>query len=376
MNGLVARESVTLPNRRWCKTAEKKKWAAFQAEVTNGPFGDAFARTLVVLVSSLISPDTGVVCQKADMEGFFEAEYLCPDDRMFLLQFVYEVARNQPTGSTKYTFYNISRDAWKAFLSPVLSDSLQITAFYLGATPAGRIKPVLEQLGLATSIEEIYALQHRLGPVLASEVIVPFKAPLPISIPEMGEVFAKALDIRQMIGSVDLPQGPLVVLAMSHFGDLRQQFLQEWSDTFHAEQLSSTAMQQFWVAPNPKHGLVLLVSMLLRHYYVFGKVVVHDQSPELLEDLSPKSFFLLTEATASYAMVFGVDALLYELFPKFRYLTAKLSPARQLLWEEFWQANLPDLTSRQRRELGVSVSALFEWWSICMGNRHRGRMGF
>ena len=117
----------------------------------------------MVLVSSLISPETGVFCRKADVDGFFKPEYLFPDERMFLLQFVYQVARNQPTSSTELAFHNISRDVWKAFLFPILSDSQQVTAFYLGTTPASKIKPILEQLGLAASAEKILPCSIALG---------------------------------------------------------------------------------------------------------------------------------------------------------------------------------------------------------------------
>jgi hypothetical protein len=237
-----------------------------------------------------------------------------------------------------------------------------------------KIKPILDQLGLVTSVEEVYTLQHRLGVILGSKAIAPFKAPLYMSIPEIGEVLAKASDLREMIGSVDIPQESLITLAMTHFSDSRQLFLQDWSETFHAVQVVSTAVQQFWVAANPNQRLALLLSVLARSYYVFGKVVAHNDAPRVPNDLSPQSFFLLTEAATSYATVFGIEPLLYQLFPRFRYLGAALPPIRQQLWKGYWQRNLPNLMDRRPKELVINKSFAFKWLAKCMGNR-QSRLG-
>ena len=70
---------------------------------------------------------------------------------MFLLYFIDQVAHHDLTIKTDSTIYNIPHKVWEAFLQLILSNFYLVTSFHISITSASRIKPILEQLSLATS---------------------------------------------------------------------------------------------------------------------------------------------------------------------------------------------------------------------------------
>ena len=364
------RDSDTFPCSQSCTDADREHWIELDQKILKGPSANAFRRALVTLVSSLISPETGAIRRIDQIHDFFDPDFPFPNERMFLLHFVDQVAHHDPTIEVDSTTFDIPRKVWEAFLRPVSSNFYPVTSFHVGVTPAGKIKPVLEQLGLATSNQEVYDLQHRFQPILASQAISIYRAPMFTSIMDQGETLSKAFVLQQKIGSMDVSRNFLIVLALSHFADARQAFLQDWSDTLDAEQLSAAAIQQFWVTRDPRHGLTLLVIMLLRHYYVFGQVVSHTDQPSLSEDLSPDSYFLLGEAASSFASIFRLEGLLLELFPRFKLINVKMPVARCELWQDYWLRHLPiALPHHDRDATTFKRKGVFDWWKLCVGVR-------
>lgn len=396
MDGPSVRDSTTLPQRRICTMTERNGWNSFRVETLEGRHGDAFTQALVVLVTSLIEPDTSSICGRADVEAFFEPEYLFPNERMLIMHFVYHAAGGAGLSPSEPRL-DIPREAWKAFLLPILSDAHRLTAFWHGTTPAAKIKPVLERLGFAAHIEEIYSLQHRLGPLLGSTSFVPFKAPLLMGMSEVSEVFAKASGLQKLIGDVSIPKDFLTILTLSHFDDSRQLFLQEWSGTYDAERTSAMAIQQFWSASTPRIAMSLLAALLVRPYYAIGNLSIHHEPPQLSEELSPKTYFLLVEAATSFAAQFSLEPLLHNLFPRSRYLRVQFSGLRLQQWADYWQTRRLGLDSRafrvgscddersaldgysptsisgnDRRPMQVPAT-LIHWFRMCAGNRSQKR---
>lgn len=374
------RDSTTLPRRQTRSNAEREEWEALQTDILGGSTVEAFIQVLAILVSSLINPETGIILRRSHVNRFFEPEYNHPVARLLIISLLRRIAKGSPSPVADPNSYHMLRTTWLAFLSPLVSNESEVTAFYIGTTPLSKILPVLDELGLCKDLQEVCAVQHELAPLLGSRVFASFKGPLPVSIGEMQEVIGKVEYLQHAIGPGTVPLAYVIVLAMSHFGDARQVFLQDWAETVDGENLSLAARDQFWGVSSPNTGLVLLLAMLLRAYYVFGGVDTSlrqsRRSPELPADLSHESYLLLIEATASYVMAFDLESLFRVLVPHIAHLKVWLPESRKQAWCDFYGQKLDDRMNRLearhlRREVDVVRTHGSVWWKLCLGYGRR-----
>ncbi|OQV10632.1 hypothetical protein CLAIMM_14599 [Cladophialophora immunda] len=152
-------------------------------------------------------------------------------------------------------------DAIKKLICELVSDA-QFEARERGATGVTEIYETLTRIGLPTPLEEVRDFRRRLLPVLRSNLVAEFKAPIHTSLDGMSNVCRKKADIDRIIGPPLLDEKFGVVLAY-YCDDEGRAILRGLAETTDLDCLKSAAVKELRHYDSPTHVAALILVIFL-----------------------------------------------------------------------------------------------------------------
>jgi hypothetical protein len=174
----------------------------------------------------------------------------------------------------------------------------------------------------------------------------------------------------------------LVPIALSRF-TWSSLILQKWARTDMARDIANRAASQFPDSRTPQQGLLLLVVLVLIHYYLWEippRTPCRVQPRGLIMDFTRQGYLLLLEALDTYTDLFGLGDVLadHPSFCRIQHIQVEIPADRREQSKVYWSEHIPTALSPRHDEIcsgkeSAPVGTVEAWyyrlglgfWSVC-----------